>query len=648
MKNKFIIPSLVVILCCCLCCTSKVAPENGVELSQVKLRLVSPLEVKPGQEVSCAFETDRGPMKSDEIVLRAEGTEDISIAINSIDKYSFKYTIPQRFQYGTYSFCLRRKGILRGFGKVEYAIPGSTGPGNGGDDSQIGPAEGSTVWGQISCNGVGVPDVVVSDGYEVVKTDAKGVYQMASAKKNNYVFISVPSGYEVANSGVLPLFHKTLTRASGIAERVDFTLFEAGDQTNHTILYFGDMHMANRTKDRTQFRTFTSEVNEYMKAHSNEKVYAITLGDMTWDLYWYQNNYCFDEYLTDVNAISGLQIFHTIGNHDHDMNAVGDWDTVEKYKQRICPNYYSFNIGKIHYVVLDNIQCTNATASTTDGSVRQYNDYLVSEDLDWLKKDLAFVDKTTPVVITMHAPVYNKDGGASLNNTSALTSAINGYDVTIVTGHTHVIYNVNKTSTLREHNSGAVCGAWWWAGKYNPTFNLATDGAPNGYRITSVSGTRQESFYKAIGRPADYQFRAYDRNQILLTAANTGVPANRENILFEEDYGGYHLSNKSNEVLINVWDWDPSWRVEVTENGKNLTVTQVTNTYDPAFLIAYTVPRLKENNGASWHSSKINHMFKATASSATSTVEIKVTDDEGRVYKETMQRPRAFTVDTYK
>ena len=40
-------------------------------------------------------------------------------------------------------------------------------------------------------------------------------------------------------------------------------------------------------------------------------------------------------------------------------------------------------------------------------------------------------------------------------------------------------------------------------------------------------------------------------------------------------------------------------------------------------------------------------MFKVTASSPTSTLEIKVTDDEGKTYTETMTRPKSFSVAAY-
>lgn len=644
MKSKLIIPTVALLMCCCLCCTSKIANEQiGVELSQVKLNPKSPIECKAGQTLSCSFISGYGPLATDEIVLRRESLDDVVLPIKSLEKTAFSYTLPKQFDFDTYSFCLRRDGALRGFGKVTYVQEGS----QGSEDNPIGPEEGSTVWGLVSCEGKGIPGVVVSDGVEVVATDSRGVYQMSSSKQNGYVFISVPSGYEVAARGVLPQFHKQVAKSAYVCERIDFNLYESGDQTKHTMLYFGDMHMANRTKDRAQFRTFTSEINEYMKANSSAKVYAITLGDMTWDQFWYTNAYGFDEYLNDVNAIEGLQIFHTIGNHDHDMNATGDFYTVAKFREKICPNYYSFNVGDIHYVVLDDIECTNASASTTDGSVRSYKNNLTSEILDWLKKDLSFVSKTTPLVVTLHAPVHDRNGNAGLGNNSVFLSLIYDYNTTIVSGHSHVLYNVVKSKYV-EQNSGAVCAAWWWAGKYNPTFNIGTDGAPNGYRITSVSGKEQNSLFKAIGRPEDYQFRAYDRNSICINAANYGVQPERESILFEEDYGSYRTASSANEVIVNVWDWDPSWKVEMFEDGKALSVSQMSGSYDPAFLIAYTIPRLLENNGVTWHSSKTNHLFKAAASSATSSVEIKVTDDEGRVYTQTMARPLAFKADSYK
>ena len=56
--------------------------------------------------------------------------------------------------------------------------------------------------------------------------------------------------------------------------------------------------------------------------------------------------------------VKGLPVYHTIGNHDNDMNAIGQFKAKNPFAVTIAPPYYSFNIGDVHYVVLDNIDCS--------------------------------------------------------------------------------------------------------------------------------------------------------------------------------------------------------------------------------------------------------------------------------------------------
>lgn len=538
-------------------------------------------------------------------------------------------------------------------------------PGSTGDDPNpqpqpqpqgvvVAPKGGSTVYGQVFCDGKGMEDVVVTDGYEVVTTDKDGVYQLVSSKKNAMVWISIPSGYKPLNAGVQSLFYAYTSMDASAVERIDFELFPDGDQTNHKMLFFGDIHLAARTRDRSQFETFTKEVEAYVKAHGQEKIYAITLGDMTWDQYWYSNNYDFKSYLSDINAdLKSLTVFHTMGNHDHDMktsvdggsqgwNAV-DWDCAGAYRRNLGPNYYSFNIGKVHYVSLDNIYCKNTTGGAS--ADRHYEDAVSEDALAWLRKDLAHVDKSTQIVLTMHAPYTTQDGTLSLNNGALLLNCFNGFSkVLFVTGHTHRMSTTERQG-VSEHNSGAVCATWWWGGYYNPTLNISTDGSPGGYRIMDFTGPDYVSYYKATGRDENYQFRSYDRNSICIDPSKVKYSAQYKSCLAST--GNYGAASTDNEVIINVWDWNKNWKLEVSENGKALTVNQFTG-YDPIFHLAYNDYRYKSTDKPSFSAYKTNHLFKVKASSATSTLEIKVTDDEGRVYTESMTRPKAFTVDTYK
>lgn len=637
---------LVVFATFALIAASCEKPEPTPEPTfDVAIVLPDMIDAYPSNNVTFKVKDGKAPLTTDAMILTpTEEGRILTCTITSSNSKEISVKMSKNLVKGEYVVSIKREMQEVRIGKTYFNIVKPT---------DFKPQPESTAWGWISCDDKGVAGVAVSDGVEVVVTNGEGYWEMKSKKERGYVFMSVPSGYEVPVDGVLPHFSNKLLASPTTVERSDFELKKATmSQDNHTMLFLGDIHLANRTNDRTQFRVFTNEVAAYRNEHPRENIYAMSLGDMTWDLYWYSRNYTFPEYLKEYNnVLTGFPIFHTIGNHDHDMNATGDWDTVLRYHNDMCPSFYSFNIGKIHYIAIDDIKCTNKTASQTDGSVREYEDYVVEAVLNWIKKDLALVDKSTPVVVTMHAPVYTKDGGNSLNNAAAFTALFNGYNVTFVSGHSHVLYTVDKSSSIREHNNGAICAAWWWAGKYCPTYNISTDGSPSGYRVMSVKGTQMDSYFKAVGRSDNYQFRAYDRNKINIDLSM--VPSASQTALTKElaitvPYGNYSGGSSSNEIIINVWDWNKNWKVEVTENGKALTVTQKT-LMDPSFFLAYTLPHLNAGNtSVSWHPNPTNHMFTAKASSATSTLVIKVTDDEGRVYTETMTRPRAFSLDSYK
>lgn len=510
----------------------------------------------------------------------------------------------------------------------------------------IDPWEGVTVWGYVTSAGQGIADVVVSDGIEMVTTDSAGRYLLPSAKAHGYVMISIPSGYEVDCRGVLPQFYKYFTQPVDSLEQIDFQL-TAADQQSYTMIVMGDMHQAARTKDAAQFQLFATDLNAYRAEHASEKLYGLTLGDMTWDVYWVSNNYNLTNYLADVNNyFTGLPIFHTIGNHDHEMEQAGDVNTVVAYKSVIGPTYYSMNIGGIHYIVLDNIQCTNPGDGT-----RSYGSFVVSEQQRWLRKDLSYVSTSTPVVIAMHAPMYTDGGSYNLTNGYALNQIMKDYNTTYISGHTHRLYNTIRQG-VRELNSGSVCATWWWTGYYTTGLNLAKDGSHGGYRILTVNGSDFEWQYKSTGYPISFQFETFDRNQICLDASVFGssTKATEDHIsAFINDCGAYATPDSSNIVLIDVFDYDPSWTISVTENGVSRSVTRIT-AKNPLHLLAYEAKRYNAGKTptSEFKTSASPNMFRVQASSPTSTLEITVTDRFGRTYTETMTRPKTFSLSAYK
>ncbi|MEN8156804.1 MAG: calcineurin-like phosphoesterase family protein [Bacteroidota bacterium] len=617
-------------------------PETGLSITGVSIP--SNIDVLAGGAITI---TGKGFESGDQIRLTSttDSAIEYTITVGFVTDQSATITLPPGMTTGQYKITVLRGDESQVLGSVFINIT---------VDLNIPDKEGMTIKGVVFCNGQGVPGVVVSDGYEVTVTDDQGIYYLPSDKKYGYVFISLPGNYEVNNVENLPQFFKRLAGGSSV-EQKDFSLIET-DNTNHVVLTMADWHLANRNDDVTQFSNgFLPDVNATINEYEAQgtKVYGLTLGDMTWDLFWYSNHFALPEYLVQMYKIN-CTIFNLMGNHDNDPYCADDWLAEQAYKDIVGPTYYSFNLGSVHYVVLDNIQFLNYGASQGVVGPRNYNEIITSDQLEWLQKDLAALgDKSAPIIIGMHHQFYRKpvvdDSGnydirLAVDNGSSLESILEDFtSVHMLSGHTHVNYSVEASASIMEHNTAAVCATWWWTGKPGYAGNqICPDGSPGGYGVWEINGTDLQWYYKSTSYESDYQFRSYDLNTIHITAEE--FAPNSTDAALAEYAGEYAGSSSANEVLINIWGWDKSWNLQVKENGNALDISRV-NAKDPLHIISYEAKRL--NAGADPTSSFVTqttpHMFKVKASAPASTLEITVTDRFGNVYSEMMERPKEFT-----
>lgn len=513
---------------------------------------------------------------------------------------------------------------------------------------------GKTIKGVIHVEGTGLADVIVSDGCDVAKTDQDGVYYLSSNKRTGYVFVSVPGNYEVkARKGNLPQFYKYLHATPEIVETVDFELTPVNNE-NHILISMADFHLANRNDDLSQFRNgFLNDVNSVINSYGVEgkKVYGLTLGDLTWELYWYSNNFALPQYVTEINKLNDIPIFNVIGNHDNDPYFSSDWLSENPYRNILGPTYYSFNIGKIHYIILDDTEWINTGAASGSIGGRNYRAKITENQMSWLEKDLATVESSTPIVLATHIQLHNAPPangsipGYRLDNGAELVNALSRFhEVHVLTGHTHENNTVQRDGgRIIEHNTAAVCATWWWTGRSGYAGNqISPDGSPGGYGIWEMNGTDIKWLYKSIGYDKEYQFRSYDLNNVHITATDYLPNANAQHRALLDKYAfNFAKASNDNEVLINVWGYDPQWTVSVMENGKTLPAERI-QSRDPLHIISYPMLRLNANAVPTFNSANTSHMFKVKASAPNTTLNISVEDRFGNVYTETMIRPKAF------
>lgn len=686
--------------------------------------------LQPGGEgsmyASGAEMTDVLTIKNSSSTFTAEVTK---VAV----KY-FKFRVPEELVAGAYDFIISRQGkkdqtLLKG---VNISIKSI--------DFNVPDKEGMNLKGIVYCGNKGVANVLVTDGVEFTKTNEKGQYWLNSSKVYSLVYLTMPSGYFSKVQGAIPQFFARTSTDTKVTEQHNFELFSEPND-NHTMLMVTDIHLANRAtlypKDYTQFST--GWVAEAIREYSGKKnVYCMNMGDFAWDHYWYSDTGGETALQSVVGQISSLPFafWSTMGNHDNNGHAgckekgVYSYNTPEfwakdleasvPFRKYVGPDHSSMNIGKIHYMQIDDINYRNdytsgggdddpenpSTTKDPDMGDRNYNAGFRPDVMEWMRKDLSYVDKSTPIVIGMHIPILNATG-------SQYNTEFNDYEkwkefldlfkdfneVDFITGHTHCNrfrpvpgYGTN----FYEHNIAAICGIWWNTSRgagaegsaANATpgkINMNSDGCPTGYMVMESNGTSRKWHWKVYGVNKtvvshDKQFKSYDMNEVQkffqsygpakdFIAAGTSA-AGIENsssqsstpIRFTEN--SYDASSSEpNTVWINVWGFEKgsyasygNWTVKVTENGKTTDITSVSNDtagtknpiegyHDPLSAVTYDVFRYGLNRKLSSSSisrSAANRIFKYVATSPNSTLTIRVTDRFGNVYQEQMQRPKKF------
>lgn len=510
------------------------------------------------------------------------------------------------------------------------------------------PAAGSLTGRVASADGKPLAGVVVSDGVRVTQTDAEGMYALGSDKELGYVFISVPSGYmAAADACAIPKFFARTAKPAGECERHDFTLTPV-DNTRHTVIAATDHHLADReSRDVAQFTAkggFIDDVKAVAAAAASP-VYSICMGDMSWDEYWHKHDFMLGDFRRLYARYTfPCPVFNAMGNHDNDPWCNSDQAASAAFRRNIGPTYYSFNLGQLHYVVLDNIVYVNTGGREGAIGKLDYEVRIDERQLAWLKADLATVaDRSAPLIVVMHAQLHWWQRGsgdvtwkyAFTRDADRLTGALADFsEVHLVTGHTHMNFRLHN-GNLREHNIAATSGTWWWTGQIHGDYaiNTCRDGSPGGYEIFEVDGRDIRWHYKGIGFGDDYQFRAYDMNEVL---KNERIRSSGD-FTSEGTAGGMNDAYGENDILVNIWGWQPDWTVRVTENGQQLRGVRVVGK-DPLHKITYT------RSTVPFQTAYNPHMWCYRASGPSTTVRIEVTDSFGRVSTETMTRPKAFHI----
>ncbi|MEL7122082.1 MAG: calcineurin-like phosphoesterase C-terminal domain-containing protein, partial [Bacteroidota bacterium] len=372
---------------------------------------------------------------------------------------------------------------------------------------------------------LGIKGVAVSNGREVVLTNDDGYFELRE-RDPCFIMVTKPSGYQfqlnekkrydffyLHNSQGTPkqenLLFKKISPTQPITEPLRFYLETSQGEDQFEMIMMGDI----QPKSETDIGYFRDMVAKEL-ALQNVSFYVV-LGDLVWDrLELYP---LLEDTLTAIN----IPYYTACGNHDINLRASSKKYATETYKACYGPTYYSFNVGKTHFVVLEDVGYSGWDDILEEkGEVYGWLDEV---QLIWLENDLQYVPEDFLVVLLSHIPIYtatasNNDYRNILNRSDLFKIVANRKKLLAVSAHTHCIEHVdlqeagwNGEFPFKALIAGAACGAWW-KGPLDPNglpVKMAMDGAPNGFFKFIFTGNEYKYDFVPIGFNQEHQMNIY-------------------------------------------------------------------------------------------------------------------------------------------
>ncbi len=380
--------------------------------------------------------------------------------------------------------------------------------------------------GRRGADSPGVEGVFVSNGRDVVATDAAGRWELPLLPgPATDFFVVKPRGWRTpVSADALPRHFRLhqpegspVQRYPGVAatgslpESVDFPLLPQEEGDGFRMLVCGDPQPRDLREVDYIARTAPGPLRE---AGGD---FGVNLGDIAFD------DLSLYSALNGVFASAGPLWHNVLGNHDINLESRDDVHGRETFRSVYGPTYYSFNHGPVHFVVLDNIEWTGADPQK-EGSRGSYRGALGQRQLEWLAADLALVPREQPLVLFMHIPLRDEGQekpGTVTADRRDLYRLLEGRPRTLSFSshrhyHRHDFIDAADgwTGEAPHHHIivGSLCGSWF---RGLPDFGgtphgTMSDGTPRGFLAVDFEGEGWSiDGYRVLGAPHSRQMHIH-------------------------------------------------------------------------------------------------------------------------------------------
>lgn len=382
----------------------------------------------------------------------------------------------------------------------------------------------------------GIGGVTVSDGAQIVATGSDGRYEIAldtERRITDLVHIAQPAGHSVGvDEYKTPRFYRDLGQLTvGASADVDFAL--TPDPTSRsdrfTFANVADPHFNPNMKEQMAEISSTGEKLAFVQVS----------GDLT-------------DNATDAEfaiyragtAASKYPVWPAVGNHEYFNRGAATYEArIENYRRHVGPEWYSFDRGNRHFLVLEN----NGAAP-------------FEEQYEWARQDLERNARGKRVVLLMHQPMNVPFGSPSTYDRYG--DLLEQYDTELIlVGH--------------EHSNDADTGAVFVKGAKHVQTNSSSytiDSSPRGFRYVRMQRSRFENPFRRYGVQKSLTINVPTPNGDVPAGALCEVQVNAYDSSDELRQVRYRLDGRKDWHTLAAsgeWTWSAAWGEDAPDPGEH-------------------------------------------------------------------------------
>ncbi|MEM9055294.1 MAG: metallophosphoesterase N-terminal domain-containing protein, partial [Pseudomonadota bacterium] len=304
----------------------------------------------------------------------------------------------------------------------------------------------------------GLAKIAVSNGRDVILTAADGSYELP-VRDDMSVFVVQPEGWQVpTDQNGIPQFayqHKPagspkqmrfggLPATGPLPAAINFPLIPSPVGDDFTCAVIGDAQVYTNEEISHTRDSFIDDLLD----NDKQVDCLLPVGDVVGD------DLGLIPRLAEVMAVTKAPQWWVHGNHDFDFDADYDVDSADSWRRLWGPEYYAFEMGKVTFIVLDNVvyPCSaedNATGNrefcVTDNR-KLYNGRITEPQMRFVENLLAVTPEDRTLVFAHHIPFVSFVDHAAqrhqTDNVTELYDLVGDREALSLSGHTHTVENM--------------------------------------------------------------------------------------------------------------------------------------------------------------------------------------------------------------